>query len=280
MSGLEPEGLLPLLQQLLLSQKQQSDVEGVLSMIKATVDAECFSSSLPDKEWATGVATIFAALRVGMRSSIATGKWVRDRKGYAMTVHSCCKDLGQGKRASFLTRVMTFEAVSSLLTCIVSDMVADSVSLYVLLQATNDLCCIVFCSEEMKSEFASIKNVGLFGKIVSVCLEIAKNHENDLKCRLMALTSLKTVVDCSKEKCDSLCVVLPGLASTLANIACKSSNEHYRIIVSSLKVSDYNNDLPVFFRKHILLIPFRITYISYRNIYFKDIVSCHLLLRS
>uniref|UniRef100_A0A7I4YHA0 TELO2-interacting protein 1 homolog n=1 Tax=Haemonchus contortus TaxID=6289 RepID=A0A7I4YHA0_HAECO len=236
MGDLEPEGLLPLLQQLLLSQKQQGDVEGVLSMIKATVDAECFSSSLSDKEWATGVATIFAALRVGMKSSIATGKWVRDRKGYAMTVHSCCKDLGQGRRTSILTRVMTFEAVSSLLTCIVSDMEADSVSLYVLLQVTNDLCCIVSYSEEMKSEFASMKSVALFGKIVSVCLEIAKNHENDLKCRLMALTSLKTVVDCSKEKCDSLCVVLPGLASTLANIACKSSSEHYRIIVSSIKI--------------------------------------------
>nr|CDJ85113.1 CG16908 [Haemonchus contortus] len=198
--------------------------------------AECFSSSLSDKEWATGVATIFAALRVGMKSSIATGKWVRDRKGYAMTVHSCCKDLGQGRRTSILTRVMTFEAVSSLLTCIVSDMEADSVSLYVLLQVTNDLCCIVSYSEEMKSEFASMKSLALFGKIVSVCLEIAKKHENDLKCRLMALTSLKTVVDCSKEKCDSLCVVLPGLASTLANIACKSSSEHYRIIVSSIKI--------------------------------------------
>ncbi|KAK6055391.1 hypothetical protein COOONC_07106 [Cooperia oncophora] len=183
MSGFKPERLQLILQQLLLSQKAGEDVEGALSEIRKIVDEASPSSSLPDLELASGVATIYAALRFGMKSSIASDKWIRDRVAYATTVHSCFRGLHDRRSISQLGKIVKFQHVSSLLSYMLSNMEGDSVSLFRLLEATYDLCSIIFWSEEMKKEFLAMKSVGLYGKVVSVCLEVALNNENDLECR-------------------------------------------------------------------------------------------------
>ncbi|KAK6036829.1 hypothetical protein COOONC_07105 [Cooperia oncophora] len=52
----------------------------------------------------------------------------------------------------------------------------------------------------------------------------------------MALLCLEAVVDSSEGSSDSLSIVLPGISSTLANIACNSSSGHFQIPVLSLKI--------------------------------------------
>ncbi|KAK5970354.1 hypothetical protein GCK32_000787, partial [Trichostrongylus colubriformis] len=236
MSGIKPERLQLLLQQFIVTQKLGDDVEGILSSIKAYVNAECLSTSISENEWTSSVAAIFAALRVGMKLSIASNKWVRDRIAYATVVHSCYKGLESRECLSVMGMLAKLPSFSPLLSCMLSNMDGDSVSLFALLQAVYDLCFIVLYNKSLKDDFVSMKYISLYGKVTYVCLEVASNRENDCQCRDMALKTLEALVDSSEENCDSLTVVLPGISTALANIVCQSASEHLRIIISSLKI--------------------------------------------
>ncbi|VDM76896.1 unnamed protein product [Strongylus vulgaris] len=68
------------------------------------------------------------------------------------------------------------------------------------------------------------------------CVFMYKKIVNNYLCRQITLKTLEAVVDASKENSSSLCVVLPGLTSTLASTLCESANEHLDIITASLKM--------------------------------------------
>ncbi|KAK5965099.1 hypothetical protein GCK32_015773 [Trichostrongylus colubriformis] len=186
MSEIKPERLQLLLQQFIVTQKLGDDVEGILSSIKAYVNAECLSTSMSENEWASSVAAIFAALRVGVKLSIASNKWVRDRITYATVVHSCYKALESRECLSVMGMLAKFPSFSPLLSCMLSNMNGDSVSLFALLQAVYDLCFIVFHNKSLKDDFISMNYISLYGKVTYVCLEVASNRENDFKCRFGA----------------------------------------------------------------------------------------------
>lgn len=235
MAKLTSDRLHALLQQLLLFQKNKHEVKTTLSAINFLLDDGCLSESLSDEECSSYIAAIFLAMRVGIGSSMVTGTWERDRVGYATVIHSCYKVV-QSSRCSSLGRLVVFSNIYPILSGLLSNTNGDSVTLYALLQAVNDLCVFIQHRQLLKKEFIAIKHVGLYGKLISICLEVVSDPEKDFRCRELAMLSIEAVVQSSKENGDSLAVVLPGLATTLVNTACSSVNEHLFIVTSCLKV--------------------------------------------
>ncbi|RCN25130.1 hypothetical protein ANCCAN_29159, partial [Ancylostoma caninum] len=224
----------PLLQQLVLYQRAKREVKEVLAGIKEIVEAEWSSDTLPKQERAACEAAILIALRVGAESSLVTGCWRRDRTGYAAIVHACRDQRRSGD--SMQHSSIKFHHVHPLLSALLSDVEGDSSAIFTVLQAAHDMCEAILRNDGLRKEFLSPRHVPLYGKLVSVCLEIVSNNSKDSRCRHMTLKTLEAVVESSKEDSLSLCVVLPGLSSSLAAPICESANEHLDIITTSLKI--------------------------------------------
>ncbi|CAJ0601477.1 unnamed protein product [Cylicocyclus nassatus] len=226
----------PLLQQLVLCQRAKQNVKEIVAAIKTIIEAEWTTKSLHEQERAACKAAVLIALRVGAESSIATGTWSRDRLGYAVLVHALYRKEDESDSESALPSSIKFNHVHPLLSALLSNLGGDSNAIFSILQAVFDLCADILQNNILSKEILSPQHVALYGKLVSVCLEVVSDSSKDQRCRQIALNTLKIVVSASKEDSRSLCVVLPGLASTLASTLCKSSNEHLDIITTSLEL--------------------------------------------
>ncbi|EYC09683.1 hypothetical protein Y032_0059g2997 [Ancylostoma ceylanicum] len=224
----------PLLQQLVLYQRAKREVKGILTAVKGIVVAEWSSDTLHKQERAACEAAILIALRVGAESSIVTECWRRDRTGYAAIVHACLQQDQRRNSESMQHSSIKFHHVHPLLSALLSDVEGDSSAIFTILQAVYDMCQAILCNDILRKEFLSSRHVPLYGKLVSVCLEIVSNISKDS--RRVALKTLEAVVEASEQNCSSLCVVLPGLSSWLAGTICESASEQLDVITTSLKI--------------------------------------------
>ncbi|KAJ1372436.1 hypothetical protein KIN20_034601 [Parelaphostrongylus tenuis] len=223
------------LQQLVLYQKANRDVYEILKELKKIIEgrtSSCFS--VPKEERLLCQAEILVALRIGADTSMTTGRWSNDRTGYASVVHACLS-LHEDDNEQPSLGFVKFSHIHALFSALLTNMDGPSDSILILLQAVHDLCRTIMVISEWKNGFLCAKYLALYGKVISVCLEVAADKENDIRCRQLALRSLEIVVNISEENNESLCVVLPGLSTTLVTTAC-ASNEHLDIVISCLKI--------------------------------------------
>ncbi|VDM62711.1 unnamed protein product [Angiostrongylus costaricensis] len=253
MSEFSVRRLHPFLEQLVLCQRANRDVRDILTTIKKIIDGRP-SCSVTKEEQLACEAAILVALRVtsctvfriilgekvpitcnvGAESSMTTGKWGNDRTGYAAVVHACLS-LHENDSDQPNLGIVKFSHIHALFSALMSNMEGPSSSILIMLQAVYDLCRMFSRINEWRNEFTSVKCVGLYGKVVSVCLEVASDKENDMKCRQLALMSLESVINISENGGDSLPIVLPGLSSTLVSISC-ATNENFDIVIACLKM--------------------------------------------
>ncbi|WKY04871.1 hypothetical protein Q1695_005684 [Nippostrongylus brasiliensis] len=230
------ENLNSLLQELIVLQKAKYEVKSTLAAIVVALEADSVSVSLSDGEWSNCVAATLLALRVAAGLSMGTGTWKRDRVGYASIVNTCIIGLEFRNCSTNLADRIKFGSIHPLLSALVSDVEGDSVTVYSLLQAVHGVINIISSSDLLIKDLISLNHVGLYGKLVSVCLEILSNKEKDFRCRESALKSLEVLVDACEEQSSTLCIVLPGLLTALVNTASDAAGENLSVITRCLKI--------------------------------------------
>ncbi|KAK6749422.1 hypothetical protein RB195_001809 [Necator americanus] len=233
MSKFVLERIHPLLQQLVLYQKASRDVKEILTVVKEFIEGEW--AVVDVQERAACEAAILIALRIGAESSISKGYWNRDRSRYAAVIHACLRRDNAKTSQYIQLNSIKFRHVHSLLSALLSNIEGDSIVVFSVLQAIFDLTQYILCSDALRKEFLLPQCVPLYGKLVSVSLEVLSNYSKDFRCRWVTLAILEVLVSSSKDSL-SLCIVLPGLSSTLATTICESVNEHLDITTTSLKV--------------------------------------------
>uniref|UniRef100_A0A0K0DKQ0 HEAT repeat-containing protein 6 n=1 Tax=Angiostrongylus cantonensis TaxID=6313 RepID=A0A0K0DKQ0_ANGCA len=270
MSQFSVRSLHPFLEQLVLCQRANRNVHDILTTIKKIIDGRQSCSVTKEEQLACQAAillalrvtscsvfriilgenfsimrcriklvtfvsdTLIALIEVGAESSMTTGKWSIDRTGYAAVVHACLS-LDENDSDQPNLGIVKFSHIHALFSALMSNMEGPSNSILIMLQAVYDLCRAFSRINEWRNEFTSVKCVGLYGKVVSICLEVASDKENDIKCRQLALMTLESVVNISENSGDLLPIVLPGLSSTLVSIAC-ATNENFDIVITCLKM--------------------------------------------
>ncbi|VDL71567.1 unnamed protein product [Nippostrongylus brasiliensis] len=166
---------------------------------------------------------------------MGTGTWKRDRVGYASIVNTCIIGLEFRNCSTNLADRIKFGSIHPLLSALVSDVEGDSVTVYSLLQAVHGVINIISSSDLLIKDLISLNHVGLYGKLVSVCLEILSNKEKDFRCRESALKSLEVLVDACEEQSSTLCIVLPGLLTALVNTASDAAGENLSILSKAVR---------------------------------------------